>query len=378
MQKAITVILIGLSVITGILFVSLLCYSFAGGYFNEPAIPVVDTPAVAANPPTNTPLPTATDTSLETPQAIATQRPPAKAPDEPNANAPAAGRPDNGLTWNGLQLDVTSANYDAWPLIKAQNQFNNPPKDGMSMLMVTLRATNVEGTPGEPVRLWDSDISLIGNRNVAYKSYQVGCGVVPNRFDGVVDVGGSMDGNVCFQVSPQESGFQLIYQPNDVPAVYIDVPDRAESGSLTDVNAPPVLVEAEQLTNNGLQIYIVNVNNNAWPLIQAQNHNNDPPLEGMLMLLITTRVSAGDNLNDGAVAINESQFELIGNNGQVYKPFEMSCGVIPDELDGVVSQGVVMDGNICFQVPEDERDFQLLYKPSYNAPPTYYNLPELD
>ena len=375
MHKAITAILIGLSVITGILFVSILCYSFAGGYFNQTDPLPADTPVVAAAS-SATPLPETTTAPSKTPQPAATSQPSPIEPNEPNANAPAAGGPENGLTWDGLKLDVANVNYDAWPLIKAQNQYNDPPLNGMTMLMVTLRATNIEGTPGEPIRLWDSDISLIGDRNVVYKSYEVGCGVVPDRFDGVLDVGDSMDGNVCFQVSTDEGGFQLIYEPHNVPATYVNVPDLAEADGLTDVNAPPVLVQAEQLTNNGPQIDILNVDDDAWPLIEAQNQNNDPPLDGMKMILITAGVSTNSEINDGAIKVTASEFELIGDKKQVYKTFKPSCGVIPNRLDGVVSRGNSMDGNICFQIPVDESNLQLIYKASHNVPPTYIYLPE--
>jgi len=115
MQKAITFVLIGLSAITGVLFTSILCYSFTAGYLYESDIPPVDTP-VLANLPTNTPVSTAVETSSL--EATATTRPATKEPDNLNStNAPVAGQPDNGLTWNGLQLDVANVNYNAWPLI---------------------------------------------------------------------------------------------------------------------------------------------------------------------------------------------------------------------------------------------------------------------
>lgn len=379
MQKAITFVLIGLSVITGVLFASILCYGFAAGYLNGPDIPPEDTPVVA-NLPTVTPLPPVVETSLpEALEPTVTSQPATKEPVKLDpTNAPAAGQPDDGLTWQGLQLDVTNVNYNAWPLIKAQNQFNNPPLDGMTMLMITLRATNLEGTPGEPVQIRDSHVKLIGNKNVVYKSYEVGCGVVPDGLNGVVDVGDSMDGNVCFQVSPEEGEFQLIYEPFDAPATYVTVPAPDESDGLIDVNASPVIVEAEQLTNTGLQIDIVGANYNAWPLIKAQNHNNDAPLDGMTMLLITVRVSGSSEISDGVVRVEAADFESIGDKKQMYKTFELSCGVIPDRLDGVVSQGSAMDGNICFQIPVDETNLQLIYKPSHNSPPAYYNLPDPD
>ena len=180
------------------------------------------------------------------------------------------------------------------------------------------------------------------------------------------------------EVSPEEGGFQLIYERHNVPATYINVSNPDENITQINVNVPPVLVEAEQLTHNGLKLDIVDVNYNGWPLVKAQNHNNYPPLEGMTMALITVRVSGSSEIIDGAMGVMASHFELMGDKKQVYKTFEMGCGVIPDRLDGVVSQNISMDGNICFQIPVDESNLQLIYKPSHDAPPAYYNLPNPD
>ena len=41
-------------------------------------------------------------------------------------------------TWDGLRVEIVDVNYDAWALVTAQNQFNDPPLAGKSMLMVTV------------------------------------------------------------------------------------------------------------------------------------------------------------------------------------------------------------------------------------------------
>ena len=58
-----------------------------------------------------------------------------------------------------------------------------------------------------------------------------------------------------------------------------------------------------------------------------------------------------------SVDVSESDFKLVGDNRVVYVPYDESCGVIPDELDGEVFGGGRLEGNICFQVPDDEGGF---------------------
>lgn len=368
MDNTIKTILIAVSLITGLLFAAVLCYVMSVAFIysaqndntqssavNVTAITLeaaTDEPASTAPPPTSPP-PT---------QAI---------PNNPPAVNPAP--PADDLTWNGLHIDITGINYNAWPLIKAQNSHNEPPLEGKTMLMITARVTNVEGDSEEPVSLMASDFQLIGDNKTVYKTFQVSCGVVPDNLDGVVALGHSLDGNICFQVPRDESNFQLIYEPFGSPAVYLAIPQRDDTG-WTPPEPPPPLLESEELTWDGLKLDIVDIDYNAWPLIKAENSNNDPPLNGMQMLLITLRATNLEGAPEEAIALREHLFKLIGDRKTVYETFEVSCGVIPNEINSVVMPNHFTEGNICFQVSEDEEGFQLIYE-SFDSPAVYIKLP---
>jgi len=94
----------------------------------------------------------------------------------------------------------------------------------MTMLLITMRITNVDGAPEEAVKLWESDFKLIGSRKIVYEPFEVSCGVVPDEINAVVAPGDSLDANICFQISEAESDFQLIYEPSGSPAVYLELP----------------------------------------------------------------------------------------------------------------------------------------------------------
>jgi len=316
MEDVVKKALILLSIITGLLFTASLCYSLSVGYSNQ----FGNDHPTASNA-------AATATNIETPEVAVdetvTRSIVTETPNQIATNAPATDIVSDGLTWNGLKIQVAHINYDAWPLIKAQNRNNDPPLEGMTMVLVTVRVTNAEGTDAEPVRLTASDFQLIGNRNTVYETFRVSCGVVPDRLDGVVALGTSFDGNICFQVPIEESDFKLIYEPTGSPAVYFDVPAREDNNTIP-IQIPSVLVEAEELTWNGLKIDIANINYDAWPLIKAQNRNNDPPFAGMTMLLVTIRVTNVEGATDEAIKLSDSNFQLIDSKGVVYKTFQPS------------------------------------------------------
>lgn len=134
------------------------------------------------------------------------------------------------LTWNGLKIAIVEVNRQAWPLIHAQNENNEPPLPGKTMLMVMVEVTNVAGSKEEPVAINTTDFKLIGERRLLYTTYNEGtrCGVIPDELDGVVAIGNyPMTGNICFQVPQDERGFRLVYEQytGDYPAVYFDLPE---------------------------------------------------------------------------------------------------------------------------------------------------------
>lgn len=161
-----------------------------------------------------------------------------------------------------------------------------------------------------------------------------------------------------------------------------------DATSLPEATSQPEFVVSDILdgkqTWNGLEITILNYTKEGWPLIEAQNHLNEPPLEGKKMLLITVEVKrvkgAGeDPAGEEPVSITASDFTVVGDFKEVYTTYNehTRCGVIPDRLDGVVTYDYSISGSICVQVPEDEGGFILVYDDySGGDPAVYIPLPE--
>lgn len=146
----------------------------------------------------------------------------------PKPTAPTGPLSGAGETWNGLRIEVVDVEPDGWPLIKAHNQFNDPPGFGRRMLLITLRVSSVRESDEGPVSIDASDFKVVGEREEVYTTYgdDTRCGVVPDALDGVVTADHWIRGAICVQVPEKEEGFTLIYEPfiGDEPAVYIPIP----------------------------------------------------------------------------------------------------------------------------------------------------------
>ena len=102
---------------------------------------------------------------------------------------------------------------------------------------------------------------------------------------------------------------------------------------------------------------------NARQQIAKENQFNDPPEAGKRFYMVSVEVAypAGSDSR----RVSESDFILIGSSRVVYDQFEHTCGVVPDELDGEIYGGGRIQGNICFEIPEDESGLVLGHQPDY-------------
>ena len=98
-----------------------------------------------------------------------------------------------------------------------------------------------------------------------------------------------------------------------------------------------------------------------WEEVVGEDIYVDSPLDGNRFYMISIKVSYPSD--DESLIVSTSDFELIGENNTIYNQYDESCGVIPNEIGGVVYRWDGIDGNICFQVPKDEEGFILIYQP---------------
>ena len=105
---------------------------------------------------------------------------------------------------------------------------------------------------------------------------------------------------------------------------------------------------------NGLAITVMSVDADEWPELQAENSFNDPPKEGHQFTFVEVRIQVVDGSFTNETSISYFDFGAVGSSGVVFDGFD--CGVIPNELSAAMFQGGITQGNLCFEVPEDETD----------------------
>lgn len=121
------------------------------------------------------------------------------------------------------------------------------------------------------------------------------------------------------------------------------------------------------LTPSGLEVRVLEVDNDAWPVVEAENSFNDPPKAGKRMVLITVEVT-NRSTQEETVSASVGDFSLTGSNNTVYDPYDedSTCGIIPDELRSELFPEGAASGNVCFQLPEDETGLILIVDPFFS------------
>ena len=112
-----------------------------------------------------------------------------------------------------FDMRVTDIDWDAWPEIRAENQFNDPPAEGYRFVMWTMNVHNVRGSNDESELVTDNDFGMVGSRNVQYYPYteENRCGVIPDELHEQLYRGGQTTGNVCLSVPTDETDLTFLY-----------------------------------------------------------------------------------------------------------------------------------------------------------------------
>ncbi len=123
---------------------------------------------------------------------------------------------DRVTATDGLEVRVVSVDFDAWAVVQAENQFNQPPEAGMRMILISLEVTNhAPAYVDVPRSVSSSSFRLVGNRGIVYAPFETNnrCGVIPDEMNWELFTGATVSGNVCVQAPVDESEFRLVYLP---------------------------------------------------------------------------------------------------------------------------------------------------------------------
>ena len=108
-------------------------------------------------------------------------------------------------------LTVLETMPDAWDVISAENQFNDPPEEGHQFYIVRVRVKYLG--PDSNMMFTEVTLKALGNSSVVYETYDPGCGVVPDELDTLTELftGGQIEGNECWQIASSDADSLVMF-----------------------------------------------------------------------------------------------------------------------------------------------------------------------
>jgi len=114
------------------------------------------------------------------------------------------------MLYDNWEVRVVRVIPDATRLVLDENLFNRPPERGKQFFIATVEAT-YHG-PGSSRFDGSFRLRAVGPSGVSYSTFNDSCGVIPDKLpDPEVFTGGTIRGNVCWQVTSDDARALLMY-----------------------------------------------------------------------------------------------------------------------------------------------------------------------
>jgi hypothetical protein len=273
-----------------------------------------------------------------------------------------------------VDIVVLAVDTDATDEVLAASQFNSEPEPGNRFVTWRVGVTNAGGESMSAVG--EVLFSVVGPSAVAYDA-GADCGVVPDGLDRFRDVfpGGSLEGNLCWEVSDDDAGSlvflaegfaifsdQVVFaaaESDEALAVDFPVPAAPDPDGPPGSRGNPYPV-GETVTVGDWEMVVTGLTEDAIDAVHGENPFNDEPAEGRQFLMVELEATYTGENSDSLVS--SAEFNVVGPTAVAYT-FEDSCGIIPDELDvwADVFPGGTVSGNLCWSVRTEDVDELVLY-----------------
>ena len=252
------------------------------------------------------------------------------------------------------------------------------PEEGTYFIYVDVTFRNQGDQPEVVSTLLQMEI-----RDAEGRSYDVDIYAIAasgsSQLDGAIAPGGSLKGEVSYQLPTSATDLTWRFSGDILRAGQAIF----SLGTVAVPLAPPGFTLDDPLPaggilpgSDGTEIRVLGIIPDARRQVAEGNSFNDPPEEGMRFYMIRLEVIYPEAAS-GSVNVAAWDFSLIGDNRVVYSgPLtSISCGVIPDPLGSIYGEGYEIfagghvEGNICFEIPEDEDGLILIHAPGYGIQP---------
>jgi len=126
------------------------------------------------------------------------------------------------------------------------------------------------------------------------------------------------------------------------------------------------------MADNGLELTIVEVVRDAWPVLWDMNIFNSPPGEGEEYLLIKVRVRRPQSGNEKPIEVLPFDFVVVDETGHEYKhPLDV---IVAEPLERLIQNQETGQWNLVFRIAQGRTHLLLRYHPRPQGEPKWFSL----
>jgi len=281
--------------------------------------------------------------------------------------------------WSVTVLEVVKGD-EAWTMVKAADESNHPPVEGMQYVAIRARVRNIDAEGGVRFMMSNDYFRVTGDANVVYPPPSV---VAPSPIlDANLYPGGEHEGWVVEQAAEGETNLMARFDDwvvRDELKRYLALEDGASITSIgtpselagiepettgTDLSGPAPI--GERITTEDWQLRVVDVirGEQAWQMAEEAHRLNYPPDEGKEFVAVRAHARY-IGTEDGAAHIGASSFSTIGSAETIYGSPPIYD---PDPaLDVELFPGAEYEGWAILQIGKDETGLIAIFEPGGSA-----------
>ena len=283
---------------------------------------------------------------------------------------------EQAVTSNGVGITVTSA-------ITHGALLGYDSSDTHTWIVVRTRVEGFGQDPNIVRSARERDFGVVGASGIFDSEVVKSTCGWGDHLDARFFNGGWQDGELCFNVPVEEAkGIGIYYKPEGAadPLGIWDIPESPKVTGISPISDTfgtiprPVPFGQKALAAGGVAISVLSADTDADEIVAEASYSNSPPGAGHRYVIIRVRVENKTGYEGRPVEIGKEDFGIITSSGWIirggttnYFHQPLHCGVVPDELDASLSNDEAQEGNLCFEVPIEDKDgLSIFYNPFFS------------
>lgn len=272
------------------------------------------------------------------------------------------------IATDSMEIHVLEVHRHADALI---SPLNAPIPEGREVVVIHGEVRN-RGT--EPLTLSPGTFRMTGDKAILYQRPAL---LLDNELRGALEPGESRSGYLAFVVAEGEDNLALAFLPSgsvtdeaarwlwadpdpDATAFAAQAVAATASPRTGGSRLNPALMRQPAVADDQLEISVLTVQRDAWPLIREMSPLNQPPEPDKEYVLVRLRVRFVGQ-KDELLSVNWWGFRMTGADSILYPNPSL---ILADELKGDLFPSGTLEGNLAFQVRRGEENLILVYDPS--------------